>query len=118
MNIDSVSDTVDLLADAEARGVDVRVLLEKSSFDEGLNGMNANARSYLGARNVEARFDGANTITHAKVVLADDSVVIGTNNWGYGGFEDNHEAGVITTDPATVGKIASYFEGLWVSATP
>ena len=118
MNKDSVDQTMDLLADAKDRGADVRVLLERSSFDDHLNDMNGEASAYLKARGVEARFDSKEVITHAKLVIADDSVVAGTNNWSYGGFEANHEGGALVDDAATVEALASYFDGLWQSATP
>ncbi|GMV41522.1 MAG: hypothetical protein AMXMBFR64_32380 [Myxococcales bacterium] len=118
MNTGSVSDTMGLLVDAAKRGVDVRVLLEWSSFDDGLNGVNAEAKAWLTTRGVAARFDSADTITHAKVLLVDDQVVVGTNNWGWSGFEDNHETGALTGDTGTVGALATYFDGLWGAATP
>lgn len=118
MNTSSVSDTMQLLVDAEARGVDVRVLLEWSSFDDGLNGVNTEAKGWLTSRKVPTRFDSEATITHAKVLLVDDQVIVGTNNWGWSGFEDNHETGALTGDPGTVGTLASYFDGIWATSSP
>ena len=118
MNLDSVGETMDLLVDARDRGVDVRVILEKSDFDDGLNTLNTQARTYLVARKVDARFESAETITHAKVLLVDDAVVIGTNNWGWSGFEDNHETGALTEEAGAVSALAAYFEGIWQTTTP
>lgn len=118
MNLDSVGETMDLLVDARDRGVDVRVLLEWSSFDDGLNTLNTQAKTYLTARKVDARFESADTITHAKVLVADDAVIVGTNNWGWSGFEDNHEGGALTEDPGAVSALAAYYDGIWQTTSP
>jgi phosphatidylserine/phosphatidylglycerophosphate/cardiolipin synthase-like enzyme len=116
MNSRSVYNTMTLLGQAAARGVDVRVLLERADWNPGLTGLNEDAAELLGTMGVRARLDPASVITHAKLVLADGTAIVGSNNWGQGGFSSYHEVGALTTSPKAVDALAEYFEALWEEA--
>jgi len=104
-----------LLADKAKAGVKVRFVLENSGFDPELTKLNQAAADWLTSQNIEVRFDDAKTVTHAKIFIADGTVVAGTNNWGYGGFMLNHEAGVRSTDATVVAAFRAYFEKQWAA---
>lgn len=102
---------------ARRRGVPVRVLLERSSWNDGLNTLNEAAAATLRASDVEVRFDDPDTVTHAKLLLTDDVAFVGTNNWGYNGLIVDHEAGVMieatsATQPALT-SLSAYFAARW-----
>jgi phosphatidylserine/phosphatidylglycerophosphate/cardiolipin synthase-like enzyme len=105
------------LAAAAKKGVKVRVLLEKNDgtgdTGEGLNDLNDEAAVWLASQGIEVRFDTPSVITHAKVLVVDGTLVLGTNNWGYSGFVKDHECGVRTSDDATVEAMRTYFEARW-----
>lgn len=102
---------------AKARGVDVRVLLDASDFPGSDSSMNNAAGTYLKSLGVTVRNDPLTTITHAKFMVIDDTVVLGSNNWGYGGFEDYHEAGIRSTLASLVTATMAYFEKIWATGT-
>ena len=54
----------------------------------------------------------ASAVAHAQ----EKSLVIGTNNWGFGGFELYHEAGIRTAVKKTVTELALFHDQLWKGA--
>ena len=104
------------LYDAAGRGGTVRVLLERSSWNTGINGVNEHAAEGLRAGGVAVRFDDPDTVTHAKLMIADEQAFVGTNNWGYGGLVRDHEAGVMMDIPNAVADLRAYFEAQWRAA--
>jgi phosphatidylserine/phosphatidylglycerophosphate/cardiolipin synthase-like enzyme len=111
-----VNDLIGRLSAAARRGVSVRVLLETARRDLGVNEVNRQAAQALRAAGIETRFDSPDEITHAKLLLVDDVAIVGSNNWGYGGFRTYHEVGMMTRVPSVVDKLTQYFDGLWSSA--
>ena len=104
----------DLLADemikAKKRGVEVKVILEKSDFNEWLNRMNGKTIEYFKENGIEARLDNEDVITHAKVVIIDDSVFLGSTNWSYGGLELWHNSDILIRNEKIVDFFVDYFE--------
>jgi phosphatidylserine/phosphatidylglycerophosphate/cardiolipin synthase-like enzyme len=102
---------------ANKRGVDVRILLDRSpSWSKIVNTVNEQAIHELGLLGLNARMEGTEQVTHAKFLVVDDNVVIGTNNWGFGGFELYHEAGIRTAVKKTVTELALFHDQLWKGA--
>ncbi len=124
MNIDTgdkssaVYKAVAKLEAAVKRGVKVRVIIDKSNYmeEDGVQYNDASA-AYLKTKGIEVRFDQPTVITHAKFVVTDDTLVLGSNNWGYGGFVDYHEAGIRTNDTKAIPAAAKYFDGIWAKST-
>lgn len=116
MNLSSVDEQVAMLAQARARGVDVRVLLERSSWNTGLTELNERAVAALLSLGIDAQLEHPDVITHAKITVVDDRIIIGSNNWGYGGFWAYHEVGVMTSYSKAVTAVADYFLMLWGDA--
>ncbi|MCK4330815.1 hypothetical protein KAX02_13340 [candidate division WOR-3 bacterium] len=104
----------DMLADeivkAKKRGVKTKVLLEKSGFNEWLNRMNSETIEYFKENDVEARFDNENIITHSKVVIIDDVVILGATNWSYSGLEKWHNTDILIKEKGIVEFFLNYFE--------
>lgn len=112
-----VNQLVEALAAAHDRGVDVAVVMDLSDYNTILNRVNGPAKDYL-ARAGVAVYDDAKTVTtHAKVVLADDAVVIGSANWGKAAMEDRNETSVLVQDADVADFFAAYFERPSLSAT-
>lgn len=120
MNTDD-SDVKAVLADIQAavkRGVSVRTVLDVSNFTDGADPtINADAGQYLKGLGVTVRNDPGDVTTHAKFIVIDDTVVLGSNNWGHGGFFSYHEAGVKTKFAGAVTAVVTYFEKLWLTGT-
>ncbi len=104
---------IDALAAARARGAAVRVVLEWADYGAGVNEVNAHAVEVLQSRGISVRYDPPEVITHAKVLVADGSVIVGSNNWGYGGFSLYHEVGLRSTDPDLVAAMADFCDTVW-----
>ena len=104
----------DILADeiikAKRRGVETKVLLEKSNFNEQLNKMNSATIQYFKKNGVEARFGSKNIITHSKVVIIDDAVILGATNWSYSGLEKWHNTDILMREKGIVDFFVNYFE--------
>jgi phosphatidylserine/phosphatidylglycerophosphate/cardiolipin synthase-like enzyme len=105
------------LAAAKKRGVSVRIILEASDYNDMLNEVNQRSADYLGQSCIEVRFEPLDVITHAKLLVVDNVAVVGSNNWGHGGFELYHEVGAITDSPVVVDSLHAYFEGIWNEST-
>lgn len=110
-----------LIVEAHKRGVKVRILLEASDYNDTLNELNQVIADHYGAACIPVRFDPIDTISHAKLLLVDGTGVVGSNNWGHGGFQLYQEVGAVTDAPATVEKLSEYFDAIWdegSAATP
>ena len=104
------------LGAAHMRGVEVKVVLERSNFDDTLNGLNQEAAAVLEEKGVTVRFEEEDRITHAKVLVADGEAVVATGNWTYRGFVQNHDVAVRTSDSDTVEYLKTYLQDLWDSS--
>ena len=105
-------DVLLLLEEAKARGVGVRVLLDP--------GQDVNRPSYAVLRRtgVAARWfrPAPGAKLHAKAVLADNRVVLGSANWSHHGLDVNHELDLATADGGAVAAFAARFEADWQAA--
>jgi phosphatidylserine/phosphatidylglycerophosphate/cardiolipin synthase-like enzyme len=104
---------VDELVSARERGVDVKVILEHSNYNLTLNKINAATKQHLEAGGVEVRFDREEITTHAKVVLADQQVMIGSVNWGYLALEVRNECSLVISISSIVTFFEDYFMKIW-----
>ncbi len=104
------------LTDAKSRGASVKLLLEFSSFDSTLNYANQNTSRYLKDKGIDVRFDSKDVVTHAKLLISDDTVVIYTGNWVYTALTGNHEVGIVVNDLNIKNMAINYFNALFNSA--
>lgn len=114
-----LSDTGDTMGDtlanemvkAKRRGVETtKVLLEKSNFSKQLNKMNSATIQYFKENGVKARFGSKDIITHSKVVIIDDAVILGATNWSYSGLEKWHNTDILLRKREIVDFFVNYFE--------
>jgi phosphatidylserine/phosphatidylglycerophosphate/cardiolipin synthase-like enzyme len=104
---------IESLVAARRRGVDVKVILDRSDYNKILNKINTATREYLEEGSVKVRFDPEEITTHAKVVIADDQVMIGSANWGYLAMEVRNESSLIVSVPEVVAFFEEYFMKIW-----
>jgi hypothetical protein len=116
---DSKADILlDDLVKAKSRGADVKVILEGGDdyLGEEFLGEQAKTCRYLRGNGVDVRFDPAGTTTHAKLIIADNNVILGSTNWNYYALEKNHEANVLIRSGDISGKFEEYFKKLWMNS--
>lgn len=108
--------TIRALADAAARGVTVRVMLEENPF--GGPGTEDAVLAELRRRGVDARWSNPTfRFSHLKMLVADGRVALITNqNLTAAGFDGNREFGLITTRPDEVAAAAAIFAADWERA--
>jgi cardiolipin synthase len=101
------------LKDANARGVDVRVLLEEHPF--GGAGGEEETFQDLQKAGIDMRWSNPTfTFSHIKTFVVDGSVALIMNlNLTRSAFKSNREFGVVTTDPSSVRTAMEIFESDW-----
>jgi len=65
---------------------------------------------YFRKNGVEARLDSKDTITHSKVVVIDDAVILGATNWSYSGLKEWHNTDILISKREIVDFFINYFE--------
>jgi len=103
------SDLIERLVAAKKRGVDVRVLL---GYQPAFGGAppNASAISQLTAAGIDASYLESHYL-HAKAIVADGSVYLGSQNFTSGGLYNNRELGEVLTSKTAVSTVVSTFQG-------
>ncbi len=103
----------DALIGARKRGVDVRILLDKSDWNPSIEKDNKEMIEYLKKGEIDAKFDSGKKTLHAKLIVIDDTVIIGSTNLGFSALERNNEASVLIRNQETDDYYRAYFEELW-----
>ncbi|MCL6441845.1 MAG: phospholipase [Alicyclobacillus sp.] len=101
-----------LLAAMESKGSQLRLLLPSSLSSSDLN----NART-LAEHGVQVRLLKSPYV-HAKVVLSDSQVFVGSENLTSTSLNDNREVGIIVKDQTVLRQASGWFETYWAKATP
>lgn len=104
---------IDSLIAAYKRGVDVKVILDKSDYNRILNQINEATKKHLERGGVPVSYDQEAVTTHAKLVIADDRALVGSANWGYDALERRNESSLLISDPETVLFFEKYFLKIW-----
>lgn len=112
---DPANALIQLLVEARARGVDVRVLVDdttKQSYPETIE--------YLKSKGVSVRLDPkAGVTTHAKIVVVDGKcTAIGSHNWTESALSSNNEFSVLLCSQDLAREVESYFVELWSQGRP
>ncbi|MCK4526681.1 hypothetical protein KAW18_04860, partial [candidate division WOR-3 bacterium] len=93
---------------------DVRVLLEKSSWDSTLNVYNQEFIDSLTKYGITASLDSPSTTTHVKCVVFDgESALLGSTNWTTSALEYNNEINLQINDEEICRQIEEYINNLW-----
>ena len=107
-----VSQLVEALAEAQGRGVDVRVVLDQSKRWQSteIEGKNEPAAAWLRDLDITVIIDDLKRRTHAKTLLIDDKwVIIGSHNWTMSALAHNVELSVMVEDAAIAQQVAAEF---------
>ena len=105
---------LEALAQARERGVEVKVLLDRSADFMGPEGRNKEAFRYLRNRGVAVSFDEATKLMHAKVLVIDEeTVIVGSTNWSEGALARNLEGNALIRSKEFAREILEDFKGRW-----
>ena len=101
----------DSLIRAAGRGIEVRVFLERSGYDDKLNDTNRKVASQLTAGGVKVIFESPKTTTHNKMVVIDRRyAIVGSHNFTQSALKYNHELSLLVDDRKLAEKLVSYME--------
>lgn len=87
---------------AHARGVDIRILLDADRTTDVYHSrrINRQVKDYLSSKGIDVRFDAADSVNHAKFLVADgERTLVGSHNWTSGSFVRQHELSVEIHSP-------------------
>ena len=104
------------LIEAKKRNVDVQVVLDaemrkrKSTGDWKVDTANEDFAMRLLAGDVAVFYDSLETQTHAKMVMVDDWVVVGSTNWTHNAIEQGNEASIMIQSKELAQVYYQYFE--------
>ncbi|MDX2089021.1 MAG: phospholipase D-like domain-containing protein [Kofleriaceae bacterium] len=93
---------------AKQRGVNVRVILEESS-DESI--------PYLKGLGIPVKVPPSSIYLHAKLIMADGVVFIGSENMSLTSLTRNREMGALVFEPSAAAVIKTQFESDWNAST-
>ncbi len=99
-------------------GVDVRVIIDKSDYNQLMNRLNRETAEWFQGQGLEVRFNPPGETAHWKLQVIDDRALVGSMNWGYSGFDLHAEASILLKEPAVVEELAAYFRARWEEAQP
>lgn len=113
-----IRELADALVRASRRGVDVRLLVDRFTADDGFE-TNLIAAHWLIERGVAVRVHGGRRKTnHVKSWIADDAVaIVGSANWSTGGLCGNVESSLHVRSTDLNALLAARFERGWTEAT-
>lgn len=99
---------------AARRGVKIRCLLNVESMGHAITKINSRTASFLRQYGIEVKFGQVGIVTHAKMVLIDDSIlVLGSHNYTKSAFSRNQEASIIVKGRSEILDYRKYFKDLW-----
>lgn len=102
---------VESLIQAHKRGVDVRVVTDEypNKYGDGANEVVRLLRSH----GIDARLDGPERTTHAKVLVVDGTyVLVGSTNWSFTSLEKNREVNLLVRSRNLARDVEQYFNSL------
>ncbi len=100
---------VEELTKAGRRGVQVRIVLEKSSYNDFLNRENQSLAKQLQQENITVRFDALAKTTHTKMVIIDKRFsFVGSHNFTHSALAFNHELSLLLDNRALAGELLAY----------
>jgi phosphatidylserine/phosphatidylglycerophosphate/cardiolipin synthase-like enzyme len=110
-----------ILADligAAKRGVKVEVFMEENDRpNDDLNTQNHQTAKKLKDAGIKVHFDGKQTITHAKLVVIDESLVfIGSHNLSHTALSESNETSLIVESPELAAYFLEYLRRIGVEA--
>jgi phosphatidylserine/phosphatidylglycerophosphate/cardiolipin synthase-like enzyme len=107
-----VTSLVNSVVQAHDRGVDVQVVLDQSDWIES-NDINDEAIALFQQQGVALRLAERGVTTHAKMLLCDDTIIVGDANWSYSSMELYNGTSVAVTRPAVAAQYLAWFDEIW-----
>jgi len=102
------------LIEAEQRGVEVKVILDVSDWNQKVTRDNKNTGRILSKYGIEVAYDPLSINTHAKLVIIDGVItILGSTNWTYYSLAHNNEASVLIKSKEVAQKLSNYFQRIW-----
>ncbi len=118
---DSASNKIiNKLCQAAKRKIEITVILNQDRFKDGkIANENSEAGEILKKSGVNVLYDPVDQITHAKLIIVDDRiVVIGSFNWSYYSIEKNNEVAVVIDSKEIARQYVKYFTNIAVRSSP
>jgi competence ComEA-like helix-hairpin-helix protein len=104
---------LDRLIAAHRRGVNVRVLLENSGYDEGINAENRRVAQRLQKNGIEVVFDSPRSTSHVKMVIVDSRYLfVGSHNLTHSALSDNHEFSLLIDNQDLAREAMAYLQSI------
>jgi phosphatidylserine/phosphatidylglycerophosphate/cardiolipin synthase-like enzyme len=100
------------IKERKAAGVAVRLLLADPNWMTS----NPQTAQSMAASGIPVRYFKSLDL-HAKLVIADDSAFVGSENFSKNSLDNNREVGVFATEPDVVAGIRTQFEADWNEGT-
>ncbi len=98
---------------ARKRGVQVRVLLEYSGYNESINKDNQRVAKLLRKNRIEVAFDSAKRTNHTKLVVVDRRLcLMGSHNLTNAALTYNHELSLLLDSPSLARDLLNYMDGM------
>lgn len=100
---------------ASWRGLDVRVLLGGSRQNLAIAETGAGSSRIFRDSGIASRWLGAKQQrgSHAKVVVIDDAVLVGSHNWSAGAFSGQHQDSVLVRSQDLSSFLSGWFNEQW-----
>ncbi|MCP5068400.1 MAG: hypothetical protein GY946_17710 [bacterium] len=110
-----VYDLLTACQDAMGRGADVRILIGGSRRNHEIGASAQLAWDLCRAIGLEARWLTATETrgSHTKLVVVDDTVIVGSHNWSAGAFGNQSQESIAVHSPNLAVLCARVFEDQW-----
>jgi mitochondrial cardiolipin hydrolase len=105
-----------ILAEAAARGVKVRLVLDRGKYEETLATRELVTEESLAFRLIPGRLGRGSKMHHKFAILDDRTVLTGSYNWTLESEKENFDNLVVLRDPETLAIYSGEFEALWKDA--
>lgn len=100
---------INKLAERAKAGANVQVLLD-TRMEKQINSKAAKALSSAG---VQVQFYPSNQVLHAKMIVTDSVVIVGSANGSYDAFTRNHELDLLMSDSSVLKQAQADFETMY-----
>ena len=104
---------LDALISARQRNISIRILLDSSDWNKEIGKENNQTIAYLKNAGIDAKLDNPKRTLHAKLIIIDDKVFVGSHNLVFSALERNNEASILIENSEIVQQYKNYFEWLW-----
>ncbi len=113
------SSLLDALEERVWLGVDVRIVIGGSRENYAIAERSASARAIFADRGIPCRWLAAGPGrrgSHAKLVVADDHVLVGSHNWSPGAFAGQVQDSIRVASPSLAAYLAGFVNEQWLRA--